>query len=195
MCACVELLRHFGSSSIFQSASGPARQIFKAKNHLIRVRTRMFTGLFRILRASGMFQTIYNRPKFVIIQIKGRTTTEHTPTETTRRKSATQRQRPDNATAAGDRRNISSSDNPRNAGQISQQKTGPRTRGRSSDNAATLQNSQDHTGRRREHSTRSRHTARRPALIDPAEEIPTAEQKPFKSHTTRRGYTTNAGPA
>lgn len=93
MRARMELLRHFGLSSIFQSASGPACQIFKAKNHLIRVRSRMFTGLIRILRASGMFQTIYNRRKVAIIQPAAGHAAEHTPTETTRRKSATQRQR------------------------------------------------------------------------------------------------------
>lgn len=49
-----------------------------------------------------------------------------------------------------------SSDTPRNAGRMSKQKNGPRTRGRSSDNATTLRNSQERQQlprqRRRQHT-------------------------------------------
>lgn len=160
-----------------------------------------------------MFQTIYNRHQFVTIQIKARTTAEHTPDNITRQKSATQRQR--NHSRRPSKHQQQRQPQERRPHLPAEERTeDPRQIIRQRRNAAELpemaaatttatptahrvklQNFQERTDRGREHTHRTRHKDRRPALIDPAEEIPTAEQKPFKRRTTRRDHTANAVPA
>ena len=92
MRARMELLRHFGSSSFFQSASDRPAKFSETKS--FRPRSLAHThgidpNFARVRNVSNDLQPVKSRNN----SKQGRTTAEQTPTETTRRKSATQRQR------------------------------------------------------------------------------------------------------
>ena len=127
MRARMELLRHFGSSSIFQSASDRPAKFSETKSF----RPRSLAHTHRIDPNFARIRNVSND----LQPVKSRNNSKQGP-----HNRITYSHR-DNAATAGDRRNISSSDNPRNAGHISQQKNGPRTRGRTPRNGSSYHGS------------------------------------------------------